>query len=105
MLTSLLRRWRARQLIARVAKPRRIRVHSVAEIRDSAGAPLRGHRVAFAFLEAPGPWSVQFYEAAPGQESLINQLTPGCSAGVREGKDGVRTRVLTLETGEPLWPR
>jgi hypothetical protein len=48
---------------------------------------------------------MQFYEAAPGQDSVISRLTPGCSAGMREGKDGGRTRVLTLETGEPLWPR
>jgi hypothetical protein len=95
---------------SRVAKllksgsPRRIRVHSTHPIPADQPRP-DFVRVAFEFLDPPGPWSMQFYEANPRQPELVMVLQPGTIARFYESEDGARTRVLTTEDGKPLWPR
>ncbi len=82
--------------------PRRIQIHSVISLEEEGCG---GNRVAFEFLDPPGPWSVQFYEAAPGQEGVLADLEPGSQAVFYESEDGAKTRVLALSDGRALWPR
>ncbi len=95
-----LRAKRARRLLATGA-PRRIRIHSVTP--DPEENP-RLHRIAFEFLDPPGPWSMQFYQAEPFKSKLPDALAPGSTAWFYETDDGARTRVLKLEDGTPVWP-
>ncbi len=101
-------RWRRARKLLRRGNPRRIRVHSVTPVPEGSTAP-RYYRVAFEFLDRPGPWSIQFYEAAPGQEKLIAALEPGARAGCHESGDGKGSRVLLVggdkEEQRPLMPR
>ncbi len=101
-------RWRRARKLVREGAPRPIRVHSVTPVPESGGAP-RFFRVAFEFLDPPGPWSIQFYEAAPGQNGLMETVEPGTRAIYFESEDGARTRVIVLgkkdEEQRPLLPR
>jgi hypothetical protein len=62
-------------------------------------------RIAFEFIDPPGPWSMQFYEAAGNQPDVLGRLAPGGNARFYESDDGARVRVLSTEDGLPLWPR
>lgn len=62
-------------------------------------------RVAFEFLDPPGPWSIQFFEADPSQTDVLTVLEPGTNAWFYESEDGARTRVLKTEDGRPLFGR
>jgi hypothetical protein len=94
---------------SRVAKllksgaPRRIRVHSLHPQPADAPKPTFV-RIAFEFLDPPGPWSMQFYEATPEQPELLALLTPGTEARFLESEDGARTRVLVTADGRAVWP-
>ncbi len=97
------RRSRAASLLKSGA-PRRIRIHSVTPVPAGNAAP-QFLRVAFEFLEPPGPWSIQFYEASSAQPEIAATLVPGAKARFYESEDGAQTRVLATEDGKPLWPR
>lgn len=103
LLDRFFRRSRAASLLKSGA-PRRIRIHSVTPVPADTATP-QFLRVAFEFLEPPGPWSIQFYEATSAQPELSATLVPGARARFYESEDGARTRVLATEDGKPLWPR
>lgn len=101
-LLGLLRNVRhrnARRLI-KAGGLRRIRIHSVSQ--EPAERPAYV-RVAFEFLDPPGPWSIQFYRAWLAQGSW-KALEPGLRARFYESEDGARTRVMTLDDGTPILP-
>ena len=100
MISRLFRRPRIERLLKKAAA-RRIRVHSV-QAADGACGP---DRVAFEFIDPPGPWSMQFYEAMAGQKDILAELIPGASAHFFESNDGAQTRVLRTAEGKILWPR
>lgn len=83
---------------------RPIRIHSVVPVPEGSASP-KFVRVAFEFLDPPGPWSMQFYEASTAQRELLGELAAGVSAKFFESEDGARTRVLVLEDGRALMPR
>ncbi|MDK2971654.1 MAG: hypothetical protein PWP23_1409 [Candidatus Sumerlaeota bacterium] len=95
---------RHRQLLAarQALHPRAIEIHSVTPV--PAENP-RFHRVAFTFKDPPGPYSLQFYEAASGQDALLARLGPGTAAAYYESRDEARMRLIETTAGEPLWPR
>ncbi|MEO8377028.1 MAG: hypothetical protein ABI579_05095 [Candidatus Sumerlaeota bacterium] len=101
-IDKIFQRSRVEKLL-KEGSPRRIRIHSVRfpDEEHSAEPP----RVAFEFLEVPGPWSMQFYEAKNGQVELLKTLTPGTNAQFFESDDGARTRVLRTAGNDILWPR
>lgn len=102
MISRWLRKSRARKLLATGA-PRSIRIHSVTPQPD--GAPNAQYlRVAFEFLDPPGPWSMQFYNARADQPDISNTLNPGANAKFYESDDQARTRVLATDDGRALWP-
>lgn len=100
---AFLRRRRAQQLLAK-GDPRRVRVHSIAFHPPESTSP-QYVRVAFEFLDPPGPWTMQFYEAAGDQPDVLTDLAPDAKATFFESDDGARTRVLRTESGKVLWPR
>jgi hypothetical protein len=98
--------WLRKQRAAALQKkgaPRRIRIHSQHPQPPDAPRP-EYVRIAFEFLDPPGPWSMQFYEAVP-EAAVLGELAPGASAQFYESEDGARTRLLVTEGGKPLWPR
>lgn len=100
---AFLRRSRAAGLFAKGA-PRRIRIHSLHP--QPADSPRPEYvRIAFEFVDPPGPWSMQFYEADGNQPDILAGLAPGGSARFYESEDGARTRLLATDDGKPLWPR
>lgn len=103
MLFGIGKRKRAENLL-KSGDPRRIRIHSVTPVPDDAPRP-EFLRVAFEFLDKPGPWSMQFYEATSTQPEIAAKLEPGAMAVFYESEDGARTRVLATEDGKALWPR
>lgn len=84
-------------------KPRSIEIHSVTP-RPSAAEP-RFYRVAFIFLDPPGPYSLQFYEAAAGDNPSLERFVPGYKARYYESRDEALVRVMETEDGAILWPR
>ena len=105
---SLASWWRRRRAAALIksGKPRNIRIHSVARVPAGDGLGERPYaRVAFEFTQVPGPWSMQFYEAADGQDDVLALLEPGKRAVFHESNDGARVRVLVIDETIPLWPR
>lgn len=98
---AFLRRQRAARLLATGA-PRRIRIHSLAPVPADVPRP-DFVRVAFEFLDPPGPWSMQFYEAGPAD--ALATLSPGTTAWFYESEDGARVRLLKTEAGVAIWPR
>lgn len=99
---GLFRKQRIEKLL-KSGEPRRIRVHSVAK--HPADAPRPDYlRVAFEFLDPPGPWTMQFFEAEPSPEAAA-ELSPGAAATFYESEDGARTRILVTESGARLLPR
>ncbi|MCC6545871.1 hypothetical protein IT570_01790 [Candidatus Sumerlaeota bacterium] len=82
--------------------PRRICIHSVRFPEEKEEGPVR---IAFEFLDPPGPWSMQFYEVRDGQEELLGSLSPGTKAQFFESGDGARTRVLRTAENRIVWPR
>lgn len=97
------KRRRAEQLM-KAGAPRRIRIHSVRPCPEDTPRP-QFLRVAFEFLDPPGPWSIQFYEASSAQPEVSGTLAPGTEARFYESEDGARTRVLATAEGVALWPR
>lgn len=95
-------RRRAAEQLRHTAKPRVVRIHSLNPQPPGAERP-DFVRVAFEFTDPPGPYSMQFYEAPPGQASL-DALSPGAEAHYYESLDGARTRLLETTDGEPVWP-
>ncbi len=88
-------------------KPRSVEIHSITP--QPADRP-EGRtpdflRVAFVFLDPPGPYSLQFYEAATGQDAVVGKLPPGTKARYYESRDEAHTRLIETEEGEPVWPR
>ena len=102
-MLAFLRHKRAEALLKSVA-PRRIRIHSLHPVPPDSPRP-DFIRIAFEFLDPPGPWSVQFYEATASQPEITGTLSPGTIARFYESEDGARTRLLTTEEGKPLRPR
>lgn len=100
------RRRRRLEALRDVDKPRSIRIHSISDQPEerTPGQAARWHRVAFEFLDPPGPWSMQFYEAASGQDAL-DGLEPGVEARYFESRDGARLRLIETTDGEAIWPR
>lgn len=103
LLPAMFRRARARRL-AKSAVARRIRVHSVSPQPPDAARP-DFLRIAFDFVDPPGPWSIQFYEAETPSPEVSVKLTPGLMAKFYESEDGARTRVFSLEDGTLVLPR
>ncbi len=84
---------------------RKVRIHSVTP-EPEGGDPPEFIRLAFEYLDPPGPWSMQFYEADASDTELWKALAPET-----EGKfftseeDEGTTRVFVTEDGKALWPR
>ncbi len=104
MILTFLRKKKAERLLKEGA-PRKISIHSVIEVTEEGGKKCHFFRVAFEFTTPPGPWSMQFYEAAPGQNDVLQDLKPETKAFFYESEDGAKTRVLKTSEGKPLWPR
>jgi hypothetical protein len=83
-------------------RPRAIEIHSVTPV--PADRP-RFHRVAFVMKDPPGPYSLQFYEAAAGQPAALAPLAPGAAARYFESRDEARTRWIETDTGGVVLPR
>lgn len=98
-----LRKKRIAELLAK-GYGRPIRIHSVVPVPEGSSSP-KFVRVAFEFLDPPGPWSMQFYEASTAQADVVSAIAAGASAKFFESEDGARTRVLVLEDGRTLMPR
>ena len=96
------RRRRAEQL-RQSAHPRSIEIHSVTPQPEGSPAPF--YRVAFTFLDPPGPYSIQFFEAVPDSAEAAGGLPSGAKARYFESHDGARTRVIETEDGKVWWPR
>ena len=98
-------RWKRARRLIQTGAPRQIRIHSLTAVPEGAPQP-RFFRVAFEFLDPPGPQSIQFFEAAPGQEALKTTI-PGARGFHYESGDGARTRVMLIGREEklPLLPR
>ena len=104
-MIGFLRKMFLRQRVEKLLKdgsPRRIRIHSVRFPEAGSREPAR---VAFEFLDPPGPWSMQFYEVRGGQEDLLKTLQPGTNAQFFESEDEARTRVLRTTENVIVWPR
>lgn len=99
-------RWKRARRLIRTGSPRQIRIHSLTPVPEGSHAP-RCFRVAFEFLDPPGPQSIQFFEAAPGQDEALNLTVPGGRGFYYESEDGARTRVMLIGRKEklPLLPR
>jgi hypothetical protein len=93
-----------RQRLLRDAKPRVVRVHRV-DAQPPGAEPPAFARVAFEFLDPPGPFSMQFLEVAPEQAARALALQPDDRVEYLESLDGARARALRLPGGEVLWPR
>lgn len=102
-MLGFLRRAKARKLLKSGA-PRRIRIHSVRSA-PPEGGKTEFLRVAFEFIDPPGPWSMQFYEAVANQAEISGQLVPDAEAIFFESEDGARSRLLATKDRQPLWPR
>jgi hypothetical protein len=102
-MIRVIRQQRAKKLL-RSGAPRRILIHSVTPVPAFAERP-RFVRVAFEFVDPPGPWSMQFYEGEARDGALLARLKPGSKAFFYESEDGARSRVLKDEEGAVLWPK
>lgn len=99
-----LKRKRAEKLL-KSGYSRKIRIHSVVSEPEGADRP-EYVRVAFEYLDPPGPWSIQFYEADPSDVALWKSLEPGTEARFYTSEeDEGATRLLVTEDKRPLWPR
>lgn len=95
-------RRQAADALRKAEKPRAIEIHSVTPVpRDKPEFV----RVAFIFTDPPGPYSLQFYEAATGQDAVVAKLPSHAKARYFESRDEARTRVIETEDGEGLWPK
>ncbi|MEQ8822061.1 MAG: hypothetical protein RLY93_17635 [Sumerlaeia bacterium] len=92
------------EALRKAAPPRRIRIHSVTPQPAGAARPVY-FRVAFEFLDPPGPWTLQFFEVGGDQASTLQGLEPGAETRFWESDDEARTRVMETPEGEALWPR
>ncbi|MCB2155124.1 hypothetical protein KQI84_09575 [bacterium] len=103
---SLFNAGRRRQAdeLRKSAKPRSIEIHSLTPQPDGAGIPAPYYRVAFTFLDPPGPYSIQFFESEPDSPDLAKSLAPGVKARYFESRDGAQTRVIETEDGKVWWP-
>lgn len=98
-------RRRRADALRKSAAPRLIEIHSVTPQPDGGEGPASFYRVAFTFLDPPGPYSIQFFESTPGSAGLVGSLAPGVKARYFESRDGARTRVIETEDGVVWWPR
>jgi len=95
-LTWAARRRRIERLRA-AGRGRAVRIHSVATEGDAV-------RIAFEFLDPPGPYTLQFYQAETPGGDVAAKLVPGAAARYYESADAARTRLLETVDGEPVWP-
>lgn len=93
------RKEKAGKLIASTPA-RRIRIHSVAVMEEEDC-----RRIAFEFLDPPGPWSMQFYEARIDNPGVLEMLKANEDAGFHESSDGAQTRVLVTKDGDPVYQK
>lgn len=95
----MIRWWRQRKAkeLFRKGAPRKIRIHSV-HPQDN------GSRIAFEFLDPPGPWSMQFYVAAPSERGTVEGLASGTEARFYESEDGSTVRIMATAAGVPILP-
>ncbi|CAN5384294.1 hypothetical protein BH09SUM1_BH09SUM1_03380 [soil metagenome] len=102
-MLSILGKLRAKSLMKK-SGGRRIRIHSVTPVKaDFSGREFS--RVAFEFLDPPGPWSMQFFESSSVSASLAGVIAPGALAKFFESDDAARTRVMAAEGGQVIWQR
>jgi hypothetical protein len=102
-MPRFLRKQRAAKLLLK-GDPRRILIHSVTPVPAFSEAP-DFVRVAFEFIDPPGPWTMQFFEGVATDKELLAGLKPATPAFFFESEDGARTRVLRTQDGRALWPR
>ncbi len=104
-LRRILRRSKRPQAdqLLKTGGPRKIRIHSKAPVDPEMGdeSPVR---VAFEFLDPPGPWSLQFFIAEPGQTDVLEHVNPDTTAWYYESEDGARTRVMKFDEDRILYP-
>jgi len=95
----MIRWWRQQKAkeLFRKGVPRKIRIHSVHPQEN-------GSRIAFEFLDPPGPWSMQFYVAAPSERAAVDGLKSGTEAQFYESEDGSVVRVMATVNSVPILP-